>query len=228
MGVLLIVQKTPLHDLSERMAEVSTVALEPSSFRRVQVHRNGRPYRFLLRVCELVANQLLVDERTGRYRFSDFTRDEADMARLFEAFVRNFFEREQGAYRVRREWIAWDVAVEDTSQLKWLPGMQTETTLVSSDDCIVIEETFDRGRWGREVVRSGHLYQLFAYLRNLEARGGIYRHARGVLLYPAVDQAPQLRYVLQGHCVEVRTLNLAQPWRGIHNDLLAIAALRPA
>jgi hypothetical protein len=25
-----------------------------------------------------------IDERTGRYRFSDFTRDEADMARLFD------------------------------------------------------------------------------------------------------------------------------------------------
>jgi 5-methylcytosine-specific restriction enzyme subunit McrC len=224
-----------LHDLAARMgdvSDVSTVSLEPASFRRVQLHRNIQAYRFLLHVCELVAGQLLVDERTGGYRFSDFTRDEQAMARLFEAFVRNFFTHEQQVYRVSRSEIRWDAVVDDPAHLPWLPRMQTDTTLVSNEWCLVIEakyhqRPFDRSRWGeREVVKAGHLYQVFAYLKNIAARGGCYQDAHGVLLYAAGFDARPLRFVLQGHTVDVCVLNLAQPWQGIHHDLLSFAGLR--
>jgi 5-methylcytosine-specific restriction enzyme subunit McrC len=107
--------------------------------------------------------------------------------------------------------------------------MQTDITLANSERCLVIEakyhqRPFDRIRWGeREVVKAGHLYQLFAYLKNIAARGGCYQDAQGVLLYAAGFDAPSLRFVLQGHDVNVLVLNLAQPWQGIHHDLLALA-----
>jgi hypothetical protein len=89
--------------------------------------------------------------------------------------------------------------------------MQTDITLANSERCLVIEakyhqRPFDRIRWGeREVVKAGHLYQLFAYLKNIAARGGCYQDAQGVLLYAAGFDAPS---------------------RGIHHDLLALAGLR--
>jgi 5-methylcytosine-specific restriction enzyme subunit McrC len=145
------------------MGEVTTIRLDQSSFRRVQRHRNIQAYRFLLHVCELVVGQLLIDERHGGYRFSDFTRDEKAMARLFEDFVRNFLAHEQTTYRVNRSNIAWDATVEDPAHVPWLPRMQTDVTLSNSERCLVVEvkyhqRPFDRSRWGeREVVKAGHL-----------------------------------------------------------------------
>jgi hypothetical protein len=45
------------------------------------------------------------------------------------------------------------------------------------------------------------------------------------LLYAAGFEPLPLRFVLQGHVVEVRVLNLAQPWQGIHQDLIAIVRM---
>ena len=49
--------------------------------------------------------------------------------------------------------------------------------------------------WDRESLRSGHLYQLFTYLRNALATLG---HAEGVLLYPADGDAREHNDSLQG------------------------------
>jgi|GEM_PF-3543589 len=46
---------------------------------------------------------------------------------------------------------------------------------------------------GQSSVHSVHLYQIYAYLRNLERRGGPDAQAEGILLYPAVSQRIDLR-----------------------------------
>ncbi len=68
-------------------------------FRRVQLHRNNRSYRFLLHLCELIHGSLLPEQSSsGHRRFRDFTRDERTMAHVFESFVRRLCER---AYRAQ-------------------------------------------------------------------------------------------------------------------------------
>jgi 5-methylcytosine-specific restriction enzyme subunit McrC len=63
------------------------------------------------------------------------------------------------------------------------------------------------------------LYQLFSYLKNAEALGGELASARGILLYPAVGQKVSFEATVQGHQMQVRTINLDQPWKGIRTDL---------
>jgi 5-methylcytosine-specific restriction enzyme subunit McrC len=69
---------------------------------------------------------------------------------------------------------------------------------------------------------------LFAYLKNLEARGGPDTKAEGILVYPAVERALDLRYRIQGHGLSVRTLDLAAPWPEIHGELISLSQARPA
>jgi 5-methylcytosine-specific restriction enzyme subunit McrC len=175
-----------LEGLYRKLAEVTSMRLETRAFRRVQLHRNIRFYEFALRVCELVAANLLVDEESGEAQFRDFVRDEKAMARLFEAFVRNFYRREQVRYAVTRERVAWDGQGISSTDASWLPAMQTDAILRSAERTIVLEtkyygEALQR-HYDHEAVRSGHLYQLFAYLRNIEARGDAYQHTEGMLL----------------------------------------------
>lgn len=220
--------RTGLLDLARRMSGVSAMRPSTLAFRRVVLHRNTAHYRFLLHVCELAAQQFFVEPGTGRTRFHDFRTDEQAMGLLFQAFVRNFLRHEQDAFRVGAEKIAWDSARADPDA-EWLPGMNTDITLWSPARKIVIETKFYKHplqvAWsGSAKLRSDHLYQLFAYIKNLEAKGGLDRDAMGVLLYAAAGQHLDLRYRLGGHDVLVRTLDLDRPWEMIRASLLGLVA----
>lgn len=74
-----------------------------------------------------------------------------------------------------------------------------------------------RGSRGTRL-RSSHLYQLHTYLAHFA--GGL--PLTGVLLYAQVDGPLRLDYRLADHRLLVRSLDLGQPWQGIHEDLLGL------
>ncbi len=215
-----------------RIPEVGEIALTRQAFRKLQLHRNNAFYRFLMNVCELLLDSLLVDEEGGTFRFRDFLRDERKMAMLFQRFVLNFYRREQSHFKPTSHKIRWDalpVSPERESDLDYLPEMETDITLRSLNETIVIDtkyysETLVRKYDGPERVRADNLYQLNAYLMNLEAREGIDAQASGMLLYPDTGGDVDVRFQIRGHDVSVRTINLAQPWPRIHQDLLGLVA----
>jgi 5-methylcytosine-specific restriction enzyme subunit McrC len=209
-----------------RFEGVSELALMKKHFRQVQLHRNNAFYDFLLRICELIWDNLLICEHTGRSRFRDFLRDERQMAALFEEFVRNFYRHEQSDYQVSRKEIIWDASGPDGTYPAFLPKMQTDICLTSSKRVIVMDTKYYQEAlqeyYDREKIRSGNLYQLFAYVKNLEAKGGSYQHCEGILLYPTVRRQLDEECLIGGHRIAFKTINLAQNWRQIHADLLQI------
>jgi 5-methylcytosine-specific restriction enzyme subunit McrC len=215
-----------LHDrlaaLYRRLDGVTDVALSARTFRSVQLHRNNRFYRFLLGVCRIVHDHLLADEAGGEAHFRDFVQDARRMRRLFERFVRNFYRREQGEFRVKRSRIPW-AAAGDTALL---PQMHTDVTLAGRGRVVVVETKYTarqlQEHFGAQSIRSEHLYQLFAYLLNLAKKVPTGRSVEGVLLYPRAGAGPDFRCELHGHPLRVTTLNLGQEWEGIRDDLLAI------
>ena len=48
----------------------------------------------------------------------------------------------------------------------------------------------------------------------------MYQDARGILLYPTTSPALRERMRVQGHHVEMATLDLAKPWAEIEKELL--------
>jgi 5-methylcytosine-specific restriction enzyme subunit McrC len=227
--------------LYRRLHGVTEIPLNTQTFRRVVLHRNNHYYRFLLHVCELIHDHLLIDEETGTSRFQDFLRDERAMARLFEAFVRNFYRREQEEFRVGSELIPWQRVEASEEDLRYLPVMRTDVSLNSKERQIVLDTKYYaealQSYRSSDTVRSGHLYQLFAYLQNCAARASDDRTTalaavpvdaavEGILLYPCVGRTLDLRYSLHGHPIRVATVDLDQDWRGIHDRLLDL--LRPA
>lgn len=207
------------------LRQVEPVRLSPQLFRRVQLHRNNRYYVFLLNICELVYDQLLVDERTGRSRFRDFLRDEDRMGRLFQDFVYNFYKLEQKEFKVEAPRIYWQARPDTAEASEYLPVMQTDVCLIKEDrkiilDCKYYRETLQRSQYKR-TVHSGHLYQIFSYVKNKESDEG-WENCEGVLLYPAVNQTLDLSYNIQDHLIRVKTINLNQDWRTIKEDMLTI------
>lgn len=74
---------------------------------------------------------------------------------------------------------------------------------------------FATSQHGSGKFRSGHLYQLYAYLRTQEDRGEKYKKTIDMLLYPTTTHEIRETVNIQGHQVRVETLNLGQSWEKI-------------
>lgn len=215
-----------LVSLHRELANIDSPPLSRGLFRRVQLHSNARFYKFLLSICEIIADSLLVDEKTGKYRFRDFLRDEKRMARVYEEFLFNFYRSNRPDLSIRKEKINWLAEAKDPANLAYLPTMETDISLRSASKTLIIDAKYYQetltSYHNVERIHSANLYQLFAYLKNLEQRDGADKTAEGMLLYPVVNQKVRLDYTLHGHRLQICTVNLAAQWREIRDELLEL------
>ena len=205
---------------------VTTAKLDRETFRRIRVTRQSSFYAFLLHICELIHEGLFPEQEGATGQFASLLEDETKMNRVFERFVRNFFRHEQAEFNVKSERIAWDIGEGHEATPELLPGMHTDASLRSAKRTVIIETKYYSETlhtyYDRKALRSGHLYQLFAYLKNLERRGGPDKCAEGLLLYPAVSDHVEFETTIQGHRMRARTIDLNQPWEHIHRQLLSM------
>ena len=99
--------KNQLIGFYRKLQEIEDIRLSHKIFSMIQLHRNNSFYDFLLKICGLLYDNLLVTEDPGKSKFQDFLQDERQMAYLFEEFVRNFYKIEALGLKVSREDIAW-------------------------------------------------------------------------------------------------------------------------
>lgn len=217
-----------LRATSRNLGNVSDIRLTRSDFARVQLHRNNAYYDFLLRICRLAFDLMLPRPDGNGYQFDDVLRNERKMALVFEAFVRNFYRTEQSRFRVEPLQIVWDAIALSRDDKAGLPTMRTDIFLRSPHRQIIIDTKYYlealQERFGAKSFRSENLYQLFAYLKNAEARGPAFAATEGILLYPAVDHHIDARYSIQGHDVRIATVDLDQDWRAVDARLRSLAS----
>ena len=214
--------------MRRRLQGVSEIPLTHLSFRSVQLSRQTNLYDFLLKTCELIVDNLLPTEDSGQSRFREFEQDEVRMRLLFEAFVRNFYKREQDTYRVGIEWIDWAAEPGDEESARLLPKMKTDVSLESSDRYLILDTKFTpnalRTHYGRESLHSPNLYQMHAYISNKRRMLPSDIDLTGILLYPAVGSNHDLRYIFEGMEMRVATVDLSTEPSAIHDRLLQIIA----
>ena len=209
--------------LYRKLDAVSDVRLTTSLFRTVQIHRNNRFYSFLLHLCRIIHENLLVNEEDGTAQFRDFREDEHQMGLVFQQFVKTFWERETD-YGVSAPKIDWFGAEASETDLRHLPGMQTDIVLRSQERTIIVDTKFYRKpldtRFGGRRARSGHLYQIVAYVTNWAAAASADEpEPEGWLLYAAVDGDFDYRFELMGRRIRVCSIDLGKGWREIEGDL---------
>ena len=215
-----------LRQLDRSLGDISEIRLTKQAFRTVQLHANNRFYKFLLSLCELILDSSISTEEYGRYTFKDFIRDPDRMATLFERFVFTFYRRECPDTEVKREQVSWAARSADDPDLSFLPKMNTDISIRRPDKTLVIDTKFYQDTFQRykeaEKVYSSNLYQMFSYLKNIESRGGQDADAEGMLLYPVTAKRIRLRYEISGHSIRICTIDLAQHWKSIRQELLEL------
>lgn len=218
--------RTAARKLEMKLDAVQDVRITAHDFRLVQLHGNNRLYEFAIGLCWVIHESLMIDPRSGRLRFRDYAATPQGMGSLFQSFVRNFYRLEQRRFSSRGAKVDWHAVGGSATDIRRLPEMVCDIVLEAPDRCIVLDTKFYAealvGRGKEKKVISEHLYQILAYVQNRSAGDGGTRLHDGILLYPVVNERFGFDYRLLGHRVQVRSVDLMQPWPEIRQSLLAL------
>lgn len=195
--------------------------------------RNDAEDRFMVAAAKLAFDLALPTEAAGTNVLSLPEREVMWVRRLFERAVGGFYDvvlRSQG-WRVQcGGTLGWKIEQKTSGIDKILPTMRTDVVLdhVPSGRRIVIDTKFTSivtsGWYREETLRSGYVYQIYAYLRSQVGRGGALADcASGLLLHPSVGDAVDETVVIQGHHIRFATVDLTASPADIRLQLLRIS-----
>ena len=208
------------------LGQIRDVPLNQEMFKKIRIHRNNSHYALPIHIAEVLYDNSLLDEKTGRCRFKDFYRDE-NMALLFEKFVFRFYEKRQSAFQVRyQKSLKWDLDCKIDHHA--IPEMRLDILLIGVGRNIVIDTKYYRealkssGYGSERKLISGNLYQLHTYLVQGEKDPEIGSGSEGILLYPKVDQDFCFKFSTKGHQIKACSVNLNQSWYAIEQELLEV------
>ena len=206
--------------------EVRTVDLRSVDW-HFRFDRGNAGYRLLLYICWLVREGLLLDSSGGTARMQNFLNEQAE-SKLFERFLVEYFRREHPELSVSSPHIPWAV---DGPLLGMLPTMKTDLVLQKGMKMLIIDakyyqhstqQYFDSPR-----IHSGHLYQMFTYVKNMAARvRDVPMEVAGMVLYARTDEdvQPGLDGDFAGNGISVGALDLDADFTRIREQLDAIVA----
>jgi 5-methylcytosine-specific restriction enzyme subunit McrC len=189
----------------------------------------------MLAAARLAMDLLLPAEEAGTHALLDPKRCVHWLRTLYEKAIGGF-------YRLHLDPINW--LVSTGKPLSWpiehpsagigavFPSMRTDIVLDRRDQPqrLVIDtkftNVFGKG-WYRELtLKTGYIYQLYAYLRSQEGRGDPWAdHASGMLLHPAINTEVDESVLIQGHRMRFATVDLAGEHAAIKQRLLGLVPL---
>ena len=200
--------------------QVEKISITSKLFRQVHIHRNNSFYHFLMDICELIFENMFINQENGKTKFRDFLQDEKRMWKVFQSFVKNFYLRTGNFDEVKSEIINWNITADDKSLL---PIMMTDVSMRINNRKIIIDTKYYKEalqiNYDKQTIISGNLFQLYSYLKQEEYKNECSLKTEGILLYPAVDSNVDFKGEIEGHKIKVQTLNLNQNWRDIETDL---------
>lgn len=186
----------------------------------------------MVAAAKLALNLALPTESSGGQYLSVPDREITWVRKLFEKGIAGFYTSvlPQTDWNIETgKWINWPIGSKTGRIDKILPAMRTDIVVnhQSLGRRIIIDTKFNSlltTGWHRdETLRSGYLYQIYAYLRSQEATDDpLAAHASGLLLHPAIDEMINESVVIQNHEIRFATVDLAGSADAIRRQLLDV------
>jgi 5-methylcytosine-specific restriction enzyme subunit McrC len=198
---------------------------------RDSIGRNEVSDRTMVALARLAFDLALPTEETGETPLFDPEREETWVRRLFEKAIFGFarVELESREVSVRGGIpLDWQIASASSGLEGILPRMVTDIKIDPLEPArrLVVDTKFASvlapGRFGQTGLKSGYLYQMYAYLRSQEGLDTRWDSAAGLFLHPAIECSLHETVVIQGHPIMFATVDLAAPAAYIRNELRAI------
>jgi 5-methylcytosine-specific restriction enzyme subunit McrC len=201
----------------------------------VSIDRFGRhdaDDRSMVAAAHLAFNLALPTEAAGAKHLSLPDREITWIRKLYEKGIAGFYDVALfgKGWRVEAgKTMGWLIESRSPGIDKILPSMRTDIILDHSDTGrrIVIDTKFNsvvtRGWYREETLRSGYIYQIYAYLRSQEGNGDpLAETASGLLLHPSVGDMVNEAVVIQNHEIRFATVDLGATAKEIRAQLLQV------
>ena len=194
--------------------------------------RNDAEDRFMVAAAKLAFDLALPTEVSGPNVLSLPEREATWVRRLFEKAVGGFYDvvlSPQG-WRVQcGGTLRWQIDRKSDGIDKILPTMRTDVVLdhPGTGRRIVIDTKFTsivtKGWYRDETLRSGYMYQIYAYLHSQTGRGDTLADtASGLLLHPSIGADVDESVTIQGRTVRFATVDLASSSVEMRSQLLKL------
>lgn len=216
-----------------KMAGVSAAVPTRMQMSAERFSRNDHDDRLMVDAAKLAFDLALPTEATGSRAMPIPDREATWVRKLFEKAVGGFYRINlaEDGWRVRTgTFHQWRLTGRTEGIDDILPTMQTDIMLdhAPTRRRIVIDTKFTsivtKSRFREEVLKSGYVYQMYAYI--FSQKGGGDPHAdgaAGLLLHPAVHALVDELAIIQDHAVRFGTVDLAAHPREIKAHLLRFA-----
>jgi 5-methylcytosine-specific restriction enzyme subunit McrC len=186
----------------------------------------------MVAAAHLAFNLALPTEAAGAKHLSLPHREITWIRKLYEKGTAGFYDvvlSQKGWHVDAGKIIGWQVDSKSLGIDKILPSMRTDIILDHSDAGrrIVIDTKFNsvvtRGWYREETLRSGYVYQIYAYLMSQEGNGDpLAENASGLLLHPSVGDMVNEAVVIQNHEIRFATVDLGATAKEIRKQLLQV------
>ena len=209
------------------MEDVSFIDLKNIQWNELKYHRNNTNYRFLMNICYLIVEGLIMSENGHLLKVKDFIDDQV-MNRLYEKFLLEYFRKHYPEFKVTASFIDWQT---DDGIIDLLPLMKSDVTIEYKDMTMIVDakyygKTMQGNQFSeRKTIHSNNLYQIFTYVKNKdEMRTG---SVKGMLLYAKTDEVitPDEKYEMSGNTIYVKTLDLDTAFSNIEKQLDSVAKI---
>ncbi len=188
--------------------------------------------QLMMEAAQLAFDLALPTETSGDKFLPLPDREITWIRKLFEKAVAGFYEiavTPLGWHVEAGKTINWLIEKKTAGIGKILPSMRTDVVLdhKGMGRRIIIDTKFTsivtRGWYREDSLRSGYVYQVYAYLRSQEGNGDpLSVNAAGLLLHPAIDEMVDETVVIQGHAIRFATVDLVANALEIRKQLLHV------
>ena len=205
----------------------------PPTLAEMSAHRFGRhdaDDRYMVAAAKLAFDLALPTETSGAQILSLPDREERWVRKLFERAIGGFYDvvlSSQGWRVSTGSTLAWQTGWSTPGIDMILPNMRTDVVLddLQTGRRIVIDTKFTSvltpGWYREKSLRSGYLYQMYAYLRSQVGQGDPSAdRAEGLLLHPSIGESIDEAVVIQGHRIRFMTVDLTATSSAIRNELM--------
>ena len=208
------------------MDGIDFIELNLNLIERQQFGRNDRDYRIMLSICRLLLKKQMPTDTSGQSYIRDVDRELIVFHDLFEMFIANFYKYHLVNWKVRpQKHITW----HESSHNEYLPIMKPDiffeeklTNRVILFDTKFTSQTI-RNQWGGQIYHSGHLYQIYTYIKSQEDYLTYHPDVSGILLYPAIRRDEPSKVIkLPNHRIKVVSIDLTLEWKSIEEQLMSL------
>ena len=220
-----VITKLKIKKTIKYFSEVDIIEIKQINWNQIQYTRNNISYKFVIDLCKLILNGLIVSDKKGNSKFMEFL-DDIRVSTIYENFVRAYFRKHFPELNACSK----KLYLNSSSTSNFIPIMKTDITLKYNDRTLIIDTKFYssilRNNYLNEnckTISNSNIYQILAYVDSQDPykNGNVY----GMLLYAQTINEPviNIKQELNKHLIMIRTLDMNDSWENIKSSLNNIA-----